>query len=210
MRSSPSLWGIAVLLLGLSATQALRLSRDGMPLADAITAITVFIVVVMGTPLLIFALLGARNRRLLAALRQSVVEPDSLYPIFYSRELRDVLSLVSSATGPEYGRHGVLQVSESGIRIWVSRKESADAPELAAEWPWVSIESAVETLISIEGGGFTGLSIDTTALNDSGVVSLPIGVANTRVGAFFPSRGARRSCLSDILAFIPTTRQLRG
>lgn len=205
MRPSPPIWGLLVLLAGLCVTQLLRLTRDGMPVADAVTAIIVVVAAVTGLPLLILLLLGARNRKLVARLPDAELEAESMFAIFFSRELREALRPFSSSTEREFNRHGVMHVSEAGVAIWSAQKHGPATPELVARIPSGDIIAVSEELISIDGGGFWGLSLETLVPGGNDVIALPIGLANRRIAAFFPSRREVARSHAQILALISPT-----
>ena len=201
MRARPPIWGLIALLVGLCVTQAIRLTERGTPVADAVTAIVVVVALVTGLPLLLFVLLGSRNRRLLSKLRESGAASDELFAIFYSKELRSAIQPFSAITAV-FNRHGVMQINRSGIAIWSARKQGPPTPALVARLPLDEISAVTEETIPIEGGDFWGLSVEVLTPDANAVVLLPIGLANRRAGAFFPSRREASRSRAQILALI--------
>lgn len=201
MRPGPPIRGLIVLLVGTCATQALRLTDGGVPVADAITAILLVVAASMGVPLLIFVLLGARNRKLGARLLDAGNGADGTFAIFFSKELRDALRPFSSFDGGQFDRHGVMHVSESGVALWSARKDGPVIPELVASIPVGDITEVNEAWIPIEGGEFWGLTLEASRPGGE-VVELPIGLANRRLAAFFPSRREVRRSHVEILVLI--------
>ncbi|MFE6255602.1 hypothetical protein [Agromyces sp. NPDC057865] len=202
VRPSPPIWGLLVLLVGMCISQLLRLTRDGMAVADAASAIIIVVAVITGLPLLILVLLGARNRKLVARLRDDDRDGVTTFAIFFSPELRDALQPFLSSANRGFNKHGVMRVSRAGVHIWSAQKHGPATPVHIATIPSGNIIAVAEESIPIAGGGFWGLSLETLVPDGSEVVTLPIGLTNRSIAAFFPSRREVQRSHAQILELI--------